>query len=506
MDITQRVVMGVDRYNGNLCKYFREFMTFDHDAARIIAQYATSREVKPNTENSSIALKKNDTKFIYPQDTDKTYIIALDYAWLELSKCLVQPPLSGVAEMSFAGDSSAGVIGLKTGFPKTRQFINSKPFDKYKSSIDYIPIKKINFKNEFLDIESDLSRKKIRLVDCEDKCFIYKQKFLYDNQNHALQEGCRENDIKYGMVKQYGGYSDFIIGFEECYLISCSDISGYDKCFVGIDVQRMRNRGLAISTKGIYHENNSLVRYVSYYTLNPVRLWIDGELLLQDHSNSSGQNNTTTDNCLEHVIIKNDLALTCFYFVYGRYPLDYKEFRNSFRCGIYSDDKVFGLRYPMEVCDFIKIEREVYLKYGMVIKETASHTIEHEPGTRFSESDAIEFLGGTAVWCDRADGYLPRPRLGKLMTSLTRRLDDEPDLSILEQYNKVYSIYELLLCVPFEIKQSVCSYLLYLRSQYGESLDCYLSPSDKRGRVDHLLKMVSDDLANAGEILGWESI
>lgn len=503
INITQLVkVDGPDRYNGNICYFFSEFAKFDPHSADIINENALCREVRPNGKNSSIAINKNDTSLTYPCEGDKNYQLALNYTWMHLAPYLIRPTLDGIDSMSFAGDSSSGVIGLKCGYPKTGRFILSSEFNRYKNNTDYIPLKKINFKNEFLNIEDDLSRNKIRLVDCEDKCFIYKQKFLYDNQNLALLEHNKTHYIKYGMIKQFGGFSDFIISFEDCCLISCTDISGYDKSFFGLDVQDMRNRGLAIGSKGHYMPRNKIVQYTSFYTLNPVRIWYNGDILMQDHSNSSGQNNTTTDNSIEHEIIISHLAIECFNFVFGRDPANESEFRDSFEVGLYSDDKVFGLNYDMDVDDFKIIERNVYAKYGMVIKAAASKAFSHIPGDRFTEEEGVEFLGGTAVWNDRADGYLPKPRVGKLMTSLTRRLDDEPILPIIEQYNKVYSIFELLLCVDQDIKHAVCNFLLFLKNQYSEEM-CRLG-NDKRVDVSHLTRMVHDDLTNAFDILGWE--
>lgn len=177
-------------------------------------------------------------------------------------------------------------------------------------------------------------------------------------------------------------------------------------------------------------------------------------------------------------------------------------FFNSFEVAIYSDDKVFGLKYYMDPSDFQRIEREVYAEYGMTIKASASRVIEHIPGSKFSEEDGIEFLGGTAVYVQSADGYLPKPRVGKLMTSLTRRLNDEPTLSPVEQYNKVYSIFELLLCVDVEIKKAVCAFLLFVLEQHNIEITSRLR--GKRISPDHLYRMVENDLENAHEILGWE--
>lgn len=491
-----------DRYHGNWCPYFREFRRENPESASVILQNATHMEVKPNKSNSLIAIKKNDHKRVYPSHTDEFYLSALNHSWRKNAVHYVRPPLSAQdGSMQFSSGSSSGIIGKKTGFPKTKDFLDSQPFKKYKDNISYVPIKIINFKNEFLHIEDDLEREKIRLVDAEDKAFIYKQKGLYDNQNHSLIENSRHSPIKYGMVKQYAGFSYFIMSFECCCLISVSDISGYDKSAVLDDVYAMRNHGLSIATRGVVGPESSLVQYVTYYTLNPVRLWVDGNVLLQDHSNSSGQNNTTSDNCFLHDIIINDLALTCFYEVYGRFPFDDSEFDDSFVYGIYSDDKVFGLKYDMDASLFKEIETRTYSKYGMTIKASASRVIPHISGTRFTEEDGIEFLGGTAIWCPEADEYLPRPRVGKLMTSLSRHLNDEERLSPFEQYNKIYSIYELLLCVEPAIKRAVCAYLIWMLRVYSQDL-CFFR--EKRFDVEHLYRMSEDDLANAGEILGWE--
>lgn len=461
-------------------------------------------EVKPNKRNSMIAINKNDNPRVYPNARDECYLFALNASWRKNSKHYVQTPLSSSdPHMEFSVSASSGIIGKKTGFPKTREFLASKPYREYKDNCDYIPIKIINFKNEFLHVEDDLSRDKVRLVDAEDKCFIFKQKYLYDNQNHSLITDSMHGPIKYGMVKQYGGFSYLITGFEKCNIISISDISGYDKTAVLEDVYAFRNEGLRIGTNGAITSRSGLVSYVTFYTLNPVRLLWNGEVLYQDHSNSSGQNNTTSDNCFLHDIIINDLAITCFRTVFGRQPYDDSEFDNSFVYCIYSDDKIFGLNYYMDPDEFKILERTVYAKYGMTIKASASRVIDHVPGSRFSEEDGVEFLGGTACYVPEADGYLPKPRVGKLMTSLSRHLNDEHQLCPEEQYNKIFSIYELLLCVDQDVKTAVCEYLLWFLRVY--EIDLRASLREKRFSSEFLIQMAGDDLANAGSILGWEA-
>lgn len=516
---TKLVKDGPDRYPGNYCKYYKEFRLSgdsNREDALLIESYSDSLEVKPNTVNAPLAISKNDVPLVYPDNNDKFYLLSLQYTWVSYSPAFCQGTLSPEAcvSMDFNSKSSAGIIGKRSGLPKTAQFIGSSVFNEFKDSIDYLPLKIINFKPEFLSVTADLSRNKIRLVDSEDKTFLYKQKFLYDNQNQYLIDNCVHHEIKYGLNKQYGGFNALITKFECCYLLSLSDVSGYDKTAYLRDVYRMRNRGLQVATDGRFGNGNALVDYVTHYTVNPVRILWDGRIIQSRVGNSSGQNNTTADNSILHIIISYDLILQCFYHYYDRMPYDYNEFKASFELAIYSDDKILGLKFPVESDWFKDTEISVYKKYGMTLKATASRVLIHTPHEHFLD-EGLEFLGSTSVWYPSLDSYLPVPRVGKLATSLTRVLNEDPILAPREQFDKVNAIFELLVGVEPKLRLAVARFLVFIYRKYQSylmSVDVGQGSFTPIMGMEHYANQVEEAIierANCVEylfplILGWE--
>jgi len=466
INLTQKYATKGDNFYDVRDEVFMDFSKIDPLNAQIILDDATSREVKPLVDSVKAAIKKNDVPFVYPNDKDETYSLAKKYARRYLGKYLRQPPSfpPEYSEHEYNGNASAGIIGKKTGFPKTSDYLESKPYKEYSVDIDHIPIQLVNHKDEFLDMATDLSRNKVRLVDCVDKSFLHKQKVLYHNQNKAFAEDWKDGFIKYGMVKQYGGLNVVVIQFEGCYLVSLSDCSGYDKVAVLTDVYEFRNEEMIdvrrLCGDGYQDFIDAIKEYVTYYTLNPIRAHFDGSILLQKLSNSSGQNNTTNDNSILHVIMKFDTFITIWFEKYGHMP-SYQECMENMVLAIYSDDKVFGIKFPFDTDRYKEIETKVYGKYGMVIKASASKVIEHVPGERFADGE-LEFLGSTAIWCPDLEMYLPSPRIGKLCTSLTRVLTMGKKLSRPELFGKVFSIYSLLHAVNPQLQNAVRTYLNYV--------------------------------------------
>lgn len=451
-------------YNLSYDSYFKEFRKDFPECADIIKTNSNCREVKPNLNNYNIAINKNDHALRYPDFSDPTYQLSYEYSYRYLYKylhvgtlCVTKTP------MTFANTSAAGIIGKVTGTPKTEEYLKSKPYREYVDDMDHVPTSIVNFKNEFLTLH-DLERKKVRLVDAQDKTFLSKAKLLYDNQNQAIMDDWMDGYIKYGMVKQNGGFDSVIRKFEKCYIVSKSDCSGWDKSCVLTDVYTFRNKCL-IHSEELMDFELKLKSYVTFYTLNQFRLLPDGRIIKMDHSNNSGQNNTASDNHLLHVIIGFDLVLTCYFSVFKEYP-SYDDFFKFFEMAIYSDDKLFGLNFPMDLEDFKKIEIEVYSKYGMTIKADGSAAIYHVPGNIFSELDDLEFLGSTALYDKLYEMYAPVPRYGKLCTSLMTSLVDEGGLTPILHWQKLWSIYVLLCGKNADIKRSVYTFLSWMITRY----------------------------------------
>jgi hypothetical protein len=418
--------------------------------------------------NVNQAMKKSDNIRKYPEAGDKTYDLAKKYAKVHLWKILHQPIQVGDAD--YNGAAASGIIGKKSGFPKTKEFLLSKPFDEYQGNIDYIPINLSNTKDEYLCPE-DFDANKIRLVDCTDKCFIAKQKLLYGAQNEAMKSLRNETWCKYGFVKQYGGFNSLMIDFESCSLTSESDCRGWDRCFVSDDVYELRNEGLQLPNNAVARARLTEVRdYVTYYSTYPIRCFPNGQIVQFDHGNPSGQNNTTPDNMIGHTLISMDLAINVWFHKYKRFPT-YEEVMENFVVAIYSDDKIFGLRpgSSIDKDDYLKIESEVYGKYGMVIKAAVSGVYEHVPGTRFTDENAPSFLGSKAKWDSIEECYVPVPRVNKLATSLTKQLVlQKKELTPAQQFHKLLSICGMCSAAP-EILKPAIEFVNWMINAYPEN-------------------------------------
>jgi hypothetical protein len=452
INLTKQIAKDEKTFYNVKDSYFLQFKKDHPQEANIIEGFSTSREVRPTVKTVEAAIEKNNNPATYPEDD--LIRLAEQYVCRYLvENCdFIQPPKApGSPDFKFNMDSSAGLHGKKTGTPKTREYLESATFRKLALSTDYVPVDIVNTKDEFLDIESDISRGKVRLVDCVNKDMIFKSKILYDNQNAALHDNHKSSFIKYGMVKQYGGFDILITELEAACKISQSDVSGYDKNAVLEGVYRIRRACLLLPKEGVdpevFQQYMDLLNFVEYYTLNPVRLLPDGTVVGQDHSNSSGQNNTTCDNSILHLIILFYLILYLIRLEYGT-TATYSDVVDYAIINVYSDDKIFGIKpgkteYSIERLN--EIEAEIYLRFGMVIKKSASKWIEHIPGDLFEE-DEIEFLGGSCYWHEGLDMYVPKPRVGKLSTSISRTLveTDGPGLCELDQFTKLVSIATLL--------------------------------------------------------------
>lgn len=453
-------------------RYFLAFeKKFPADAAKLI-ENATSREVRPYKESVDAAMKKKDTLLKTVDPNDKKFLLAMEFATRHLFPLLQQPVvLDKVVE--FNGASSAGLTGKQTGFPKTVDYLQSTAFDELREKVDYIPIELVNTKDEFLSLQDDLvARNKIRLVNCCEKHEIYKQKILYDNQSRAFQAQCSNYFIKYGFTKQYGGFNRLIMEFEPYEKISLSDVSGYDTDALLSIVYSIKNKYLMFPVNnGQYWLD--IMSHVTYYACNPVRLYPNGEITQSDHSNSSGQGCTTIDNSILHEVIIWYEAISLYLAVEGDYPL-YEECRDIFNAAIYSDDKILGFKgkYAHHFTDeeFSEFEIGIYKDFGMTIKKSASKVFTHVSNTVFTEEDGMEFLGSTAVWDHRREIYIPKPRLGKLCSSLVYKLvhHDDADLELDQQFSKVIQIHSLMRACPEEITAPVISFLNFLENSAGE--------------------------------------
>jgi hypothetical protein len=389
-----------------------------------------------------IRQNKAVSDYTYPAPDDPDYVLAVRFAKQHLS--YIQSNTSIGEPLEFKGSSASGIIGKNTGTPKTEDHLSSPLFDEYKWNTDHIPVQIVQTKDEFLSPE-DLERNKIRFVDCVPKEFLFKQKIFFDKQNKKLIKHCNEAWIKYGFVKQFGGFDRLCTSYEKCCVISFSDVSGYDIASVLLAVYMIRLFYLDISAHAKTPEEQEfiqeLLKYVVYYTLNPVRLHPNGQIFQFDKSNSSGQNNTAPDNSILHEIITFYIFIVVWRDLFHVNPT-YEEIMEHVVVSLYSDDKAVGYIRPFEPnpIRLKEIENEVYKKFGMTIKESASKIITHTPGTLFGD-DEFEFLGSYNKWSEEHDCYFMIPRERKLATSATKVLTcTKKQLTPVDHYLKLVQL------------------------------------------------------------------
>jgi len=320
-------------------------------------------------------------------------------------------------------------LSTSAGLPYSKDKLRSKndvlKYDqnnlvKYIYDLSYPAISAYNDKDELLDAD-DLERGKIRGVFGGSFHGIYREKFCYGLQNDKLLKNYANCWIKYGLVKQYGGFNRAIQSLEEFPFIWESDISGYDRKIFLKFVYMIRNANID-DPLGHYKD---LVECVTESNLHPIVLLPNGYVVKRKTGNNSGNNNTTTDNSIAHFVIMVYL-FTKKLMLMGEVPKLTYIFQNA-KLMIYSDDKLggchldkFGFESPQEFLDF---EREVYCEFGLECKPSTQVWSLKEPGERLNNKHS--FLGSFTHFDLESNMYVPYPRFGKICSSLVQKYNNK---------------------------------------------------------------------------------
>lgn len=320
----------------------------------------------------------------------------------------------------FHMDTSPGLPWIKMGCKKKRDVLESHKellFSFYRDLsipvVDYYADK-----DEFLE-DVDLARHKIRGIFSSGFHGLMREKFLYGYQNKALLENWRNCWIKYGMIKQYGGFDQCIRKLEKFTFRWESDTSGWDRTVCFDAVYRIRNSLIQGA------ENwKELIEIVTRSNCRSIVLLPDGHIIERQTGNDSGKNNTTTDNCLAHFLILVYLFYKRLYEIGKPEECKLSFLFNNVCLNIYSDDKIgsfdletFGFGTPEE---FISYECSVYDEFGMVLKPAACLWTLARSGDRIDPRHS--FLGSFCHFDEEFAKYVPYPRFGKLCSGIVQKI------------------------------------------------------------------------------------
>lgn len=460
--------------------------------AKLIEDKSDYFRVIPLLDNVNAQILKCDVPPIFPSNNAMERTMELCHSYFKLFR---SKPDHVKDENTYDLATSAGLPFCKDkGLTSKRKVLD---FDKerlelYIADLRYPDIGAYNDKDELLSTE-ELERNKTRGIFGSSFHGIYREKFLYGRQNKIILENHKNCWIKYGFVKQYGGFNTFLKNLEDRNFRWESDCSGFDrKIYLGF-VYELRNANIINK-----EEYLDVISRVTQDNVTPLVLLPNGYLVRRPTGNNSGKNNTTVDNSIAHFIINVYIFVKrLMQLGFDRQNIKLSIIMERIKLGIYSDDKLGSfnlneLEYETPE-EFLEFERDCYAEFGLEIKKSAQYwTYDPELG-RIDEGHS--FLGSYASYSETANMYMPSPRFGKICSSFTQRYKND---DIVVRFARILNL--TLNCFPDnEIFVSALKYLKFF----------YDSNQKKNYLFDELLHEVELDLSVTSSFqriyLGFES-
>lgn len=432
----------------NFDPLFESFEDVDKHSYDVIKNLADYRHVRPRWSGINLSLGKTD---VPPKNPANIYYnIAKDYTLQHLALFLKATICTDTVTYNMSTSPGAPFtwMGLKT----KEEALGSDLF-KVLQEIDYVPLYSCYDKAEFLPL-MDLERDKIRTMFSPDLVELMWQKIFFQEQNESLKLACDSTWLKYGLVKQYGGFGRFIEEIGELPLRFEGDISGWDRCVDVSDVYDIRTSCLDVP-----EEMQLKYFQVVLNILNSIVIFPTGDLVEMATGNRSGQNNTALDNSIKHIIIK--------FYQLIRLRVDngfdvpsYNELMQNVRMGIYSDDFLMSLDekfFPFSLGEVNELMVSTYLEFGLVMKPSASFSTNSWGLVDKNHS----FLGSNPQWDVFFDAYLPVPRFGKVCSSIVYK-----PMSKIDGFDFLVRLVTLLSLtyVRKEVFYAILNYLKYAMS------------------------------------------
>ena len=374
-------------------------------------------KVRARLQEVQASIKKMDVPKIEPDDI--YYHLAFDMCLIYLGGMKGYVGMLDWNGVECTPDTSPGLPYLKMQNGRVRAYPNKQAvldnnLDLVMSFITdydkYPCIDTCNPKDEFLDI-ADLNRGKLRTtfgasvhkILMESACFGRQNKWLVDNHERLW--------IKYGAVKQYGGFDRMVKSLTHEFVWD-SDCSGWDRVTCLDVVYKLR----ACLWEGD-DDDWKLFNYLADANVRPTFLNpVDGNIYRRPTGVSSGSFNTTSDNCIKHLFVIFHLLIRLS--VRQNVSWSLHDLLENADFLIYSDDKTGSLNlsyWQITPEEFLEFEKDHYALYGLVIK----------PGSQYwsvRTTDIIDvkhsFLGSFFQWDDVYRMYTPLPRIGKISASI----------------------------------------------------------------------------------------
>lgn len=445
------------------CPYYREFENTGTTDFEYITEHATMRGVKANRTNVQISLEKCNSPNKYPNDDLQVEVEKQVYEYMGpiLTTTMAGPD----SNFEINNSTSPAKQWKERGCKDKAEALAHPDMPDAVWGIDHVPIIDYNGKVEFLEQTEIVNDKKIRGTFNPPLDLLLKEKLFFDNQNKNVKDNNQTNWIKYGFVKQYGGFHRLGLEMEEYDYHDEDDVTGYDRVISMVPTYRMRTHFLSFPDKFYL-----MYCYVVQFVLYAIVACPDGVLRKRLTGNISGSNSTTVNNSIAHLFILFRFIHKFWLIIVGRIPT-LQEILFFHKYNIYSDDAFGGhkIRAILELSDRLisydqaivilkTLKVETYAEFGAILKPKQHFS--SEGSGRLNQ--AHSFLGSSFHFDELLGMYVPYPRINKLASSLKYTLKP---LNPVDQITKVFAITILAGTVPRLHKECV-TFLNFLLDTY----------------------------------------
>jgi len=398
--------------------YFDAFL-FSNPEFTKLKEWAQHRPCLGMKSTFLKSLLKCDKPKIRPSRSDNFYNLAMEYTYRMyqfLEDSSVTP------NVKYNQSTTPGLPYTKLGFSSKHALVTSEIFEQ-ELQRQHTPVWQVLMKAEYLPEEEILDNKG-RTYFCSETPFVFHQKYLFDHQDELLKSHAHDYKTcwsRYGFIRQYGGIHDLVSSMnEEGFDFSFTrDVSGWDRVLpIMDDVYELRGRWLGITDK-----SEEFQKFFNWVTKNTIHTYIvgpDGHIYERDIGNLSGSGKTTSDNTIAHTIIDFYFFIKLYYHTYNNVPT-YEQIVSKVRENLYGDDQFGRIKlsdwFAGTVDEFFNFMREVFLEFGLVIKDSACGYS--------NDSLGLEFLGTTINYNNDMRMYYGSPRYSKVLTSLTQILEEK---------------------------------------------------------------------------------